>query len=148
MMSVCKLRSQQYKTRDECISVCHALPEGNVGDTSGNTANCRLSAAKRAAATADPAECQAAGPASNGVCGTHCDGVCALAEVACPTGALVTSGCEATCASLPDTGTYFTAIQTGYTVQCRIYHVSLAISDPQIHCGHVDGIIGPCAPTP
>jgi hypothetical protein len=55
--------------------------------------------------------------------------------------------CLDACAPLADTGSYDDSQQTGYTVQCRLYHVTAATLDPTLHCPHVDGI-GPCAAMP
>ncbi|MRG97693.1 hypothetical protein [Polyangium spumosum] len=44
------------------------------------------------------------------------------------------ASCMGTCAGLPDTGKDADAV--GNTMQCRIYHASVAATDPALHCPH------------
>jgi hypothetical protein len=36
--------------------------------------------------------------------------------------------------------TYYTAIQSGDSVQCRLYHVTAATLDSRMHCSHAAGV--------
>jgi hypothetical protein len=133
----------QYTTYESCLGVCDLLPEGNDGDTSGNSAFCRLQAAGQA-----PLEpgyyCPAAGPGGNNVCGTNCEGLCTLVQSLCSTSDELPADCLGSCAGLPDTLTYSVApeaeIFEGKQVQCRLYHASVATeADPEQHCQHALG---------
>jgi hypothetical protein len=143
-----------YGSLETCLAVCAALPAGEPGDQSGNTIHCRLRSAENAAA--EPAYyCALAGPGGNGVCGTNCEGLCALTEAICvdddaqwPSRA----ACLGECAELTDLGTYSidsdAGMYAGDHVQCRLFHASAsALADPAIHCDHAGGT-PPCAPEP
>jgi hypothetical protein len=47
--------------------------------------------------------------------------------------------CQAACGDLPDLGTNSASINSGNTVQCRIWHVGAATVDADTHCGHAGG---------
>ncbi|MGZ3430069.1 MAG: hypothetical protein ACXVCV_25635 [Polyangia bacterium] len=141
----------QYSMVSDCTSQCTtvaAWPAGMIGDTSGNTIGCRLYHA--GAAAADPVlHCPHAGPTGGNVCGSWCDNYCQLMAKNC-TGAnavYATADCMTKCMTIPTTGQ--TNDATGNTVQCRIFHLSLAASDPATHCGHARTVTdamfsGPC----
>jgi hypothetical protein len=146
VMSNCVDAFAVYKTADVCLHVCAALPAGSDGDEVGNSVACR----KRSAELA-PAEpgyyCPAAGPGGNGLCGTNCEGLCALEAAAC-TGENDAWGsaeaCLADCAAVPDLGTYSVAadanMYSGNHVQCRLSHASsAAVADADAHCRHAAG---------
>ncbi len=141
----CTGQFAQYTTHDTCLGVCQLLPEGNEGDTSGNSVSCRLNAAGQA-----PLEpsfyCPVAGPGGNGVCGTNCEGLCSVVETLCSE-ELVNeqiTDCEAVCLTLPDDGLFSVAPEAefyeGKHVQCRLYHASNATAgDTEKHCQHALG---------
>lgn len=139
-----------YASREACLGVCERLPRGTEGEVRGNSVACRLHFAESALSTGEPASaCPSAGPGGNGVCGDNCSGFCAVAVQACKDEdiSIIKSlaGCQTACAKLPDPGGYTAKIVSGFTVQCRLYHVSAATIDPAQHCPHVEGI-GPCSP--
>lgn len=137
-----------YTSRKTCLAVCNALPEGEPGDTSGNSVQCRLHAAELARDEASH-YCPIAGPGGNGVCGSNCEGLCKLRSGICaPYVTTDEATCVADCAALPDLGQYSTdtsqAQYSGPHVQCRLFHVSAApVADTEQHCRHVDGA-APC----
>lgn len=137
-----------YTSRETCLAVCSALPEGEPGDTSGNSVQCRLRAAQLARDEVSH-YCPIAGPGGNGVCGSNCEGLCKLrAGICAPYVTSDEATCMADCEALPDLGHYSTdtteAQYSGAHVQCRLYHVSAApVTDTEQHCRHVDGA-APC----
>ena len=122
----------QYPDNATCMSTCAtaaAWAPGMTGDTTGNTVGCRLYHA--GAAAADPVlHCPHAGPTGGDVCGPLCDNYCSLMAKNC-TGANAVydaNTCMSKCAML---GTQGHANDTsGNTVQCRIYYLDLAATDP------------------
>jgi hypothetical protein len=140
----------QYASTQACSDYCMtaaAWPAGATGDQSGNTIGCRLYHA--GAAAADPVlHCPHAGPTGGGVCGSLCDNYCQLMAKNC-TGANAqydATTCMTKCAMIPTTGK--AGDMAGNTVQCRIYHLSAAATDPVLHCPHsktlADNASGPC----
>jgi hypothetical protein len=132
--------------------VCAALDPGEPGGFSGNTVECRLARAELAQATGEPGEyCHTAGPGGAGVCGDDCEGFCAVMAQTCTLMGSFES-CLPQCADVPNlvdspdevlfpgNVTYDTSIQSGDSVQCRLYHVTAATLDPVIHCSHAAGV--------
>ncbi len=124
--------NQQYASEAACNSYCTsaaAWPAGMIGDLSGNTVGCRLYHA--GAAAADPVlHCPHAGPTGGNVCGSWCDNYCQLMAKNC-TGANAVydpTTCMSKCAMLGTQG--HANDTTGNTVQCRIYYLGLAATDP------------------
>ena len=142
--------NQQYPDSATCMSYCAtaaAWPAGMIGDTSGNTIGCRLYHA--GAAAADPVlHCPHAGPTGGNVCGSWCDNYCQLMAKNC-TGANAVydaATCMTKCATIPTSG--HVNDTSGNSVQCRIYHLGVAASDPATHCPHAETAAdlpnGPC----
>ncbi|HVY46543.1 MAG TPA: hypothetical protein VHB21_11720 [Minicystis sp.] len=130
-----------YVSAAVCEAVCADLPVGAASDTSGDTVGCRVYHAG-APAKMDPAlHCQHAGPGGAGYCGSNCEGFCSIAVPTC--GKLEgefkdEKTCMQTCAKFPDSMQPFSvADTTGDTLQCRLYHVSVATLDPKTHCPHI-----------
>ena len=135
----------QYAAVSDCTNQCAtaaAWPAGMTGDTSGNTIGCRLYHA--GAAAADPVlHCPHAGPTGGNVCGSWCDNYCQLMAKNC-TGAnavYAASDCMTKCMTIPTTGKPNDA--AGNTIQCRLYHLSVAASDPGTHCVHTRTVTDP-----
>ncbi|HEX8950752.1 MAG TPA: hypothetical protein VF945_02855 [Polyangia bacterium] len=124
--------NEQYADVGSCTSYCTSAagwPAGMMGDLTGNTIGCRLYHA--GAAAADPVvHCPHAGPTGGNTCGSWCDNYCQLMARNC-TGANAVydaATCTSKCAML---GTQGRANDTtGNTVQCRIYYLGLAATDP------------------
>jgi len=140
----------QYMDSASCNTYCTtaaAWPAGMTGDTSGNTIGCRLYHA--GAAAADPTtHCPHAGPTGGDVCGSWCDNYCQLMAKNC-TGANAVydaATCMSKCTTIPTSGQPNDT--TGNTIQCRIYHLGAAATDPVLHCPHSKTIAdlpnGPC----
>jgi len=128
----------QYRAREFCIDSCNTLPEGDDAEDRKNTIRCRLAQAE--SAHADQAEfCPSAGPAGNGTCGTNCEAYCYLLNDVCDAEAKAVPNCLESCSGLIDEGNetlQFAALNDVATLQCRIYHLTAAISIPSTHCGH------------
>ncbi|HEX6836627.1 MAG TPA: hypothetical protein VF334_08645 [Polyangia bacterium] len=123
--------NEQYASESGCNSYCGSAGwgVGMIGDTSGNTIGCRLYHA--GAAAADPVlHCPHAGPTGGAVCGSLCENYCQLMAKNC-TGANAVydaATCTSKCAMLGTQG--HANDTTGNTVQCRIYYLGLAATDP------------------
>ncbi len=122
-----------------CVRQCQQFPEGEPGDATGNSRACRATHAQFALQFPGERgfECPAAGPGGDGVCGTNCEGYCALMGGLCA-GSLE-EDCMAQCLEVPDTGGYDTSIIEGNSLQCRLYHLGAATVSPNFHCAHAAG---------
>ena len=152
----------QYASEAACLTYCQGwanLPAGTTADTSGNTLGCRIYHAGVAATPGMAAtHCPHAGPTGGDVCGSLCDNYCHLAMTNCTAGNALYSNeaqCQTACATLHADGAQGDA--DGDTVQCRIYHLGVAGSNPPdsnaTHCPHggADGggvCVDPVGPTP
>ena len=153
-MVACQGNVAVYDDEAECKAVCAALETGTVGDTTENTAGCRLYHAYNA--VADPAvHCNHAGPGGDGHCGQdsgasfgNCVSYCRLAKAACPadfdTAFTDDAACLTECASIDGhtaDSKYAIASPTasGATVQCRLLHASRALAGDATECAAVFG---------
>jgi hypothetical protein len=126
----------------QCVAVCKALPPGSPTDTTGNTVGCRKYHSYNALGDA-PMHCQHTGPGSEGLCEDapasmadgNCQSYCLLLKQACPSDFKDEATCETDCANLdpPPTGYSYSVakknLPTGNNVECRLLHVSRALSD-------------------
>ena len=134
----------QYISRTVCLNICATLPEGEPGDESGNTIECRLHNAELAATLGEESfHCSNAGPGGHGVCGENCDAYCTSILPVCPSEFPSGQACRDECQPLTDLENYNFRIQSGNTVQCRLYHVGAATEEPGLHCPHAGGAV-PC----
>jgi len=143
VMANCKEPDAVYTSHTTCLDVCEALQAGEEGDTFANTVQCRLGNA-RTALSEPVTECPAAGPGGDNICGTNCEGFCVLFQSACGNkfSAVYASlqKCREDCeANIPDKGGYTIDDDSGDSVQCRLWHSSVALDDPIQHCEHVAG---------
>jgi hypothetical protein len=148
----CNAAADRQYTGMQCEKTCVHFTQGTIGATSGNSLECR--ATKAAAASGDKANCDAAGPAGVGQCGTPCESYCTLMAAVCPTSLPDSGTCASICGALTDANmTSFSApVGNSNTLACRIYHLANAaeqvgVNEAQrvLHCGHAAGA-GPCAP--
>lgn len=148
----CTDESTQYTDYDACLATCPYFPEGEPGDTSGNTLNCRLGYALKAAS--EPISyCTWAGPGGDGMCGSNCEGFCTLMGAVCTADTTraatdyfaTNEDCLSTCAGIPAEGPYSATSKSttgGADIyECRLYHVAAAIyaDDAELHCPHAMG---------
>jgi hypothetical protein len=144
--AACTDENEQYASIGACLAVCALLDPGAAGAFMGNNVECRLARAQLAQATGEPASyCFSAGPGGAGVCGSDCEGFCAVMAQTCTLmGAF--EDCLPQCARVPDLSkraeqvTYNTSVQTGDSLQCRLYHVTAATLDSVTHCSHAAGV--------
>ena len=136
-----------YVGPDTCRAVCAKLDPGKVGDESVNTVECRRSHAENVAKFHDPqGECSGAGPGGDGTCGANCEGYCTLMQSSC-TGPFQEyasmDACLTACRAVPDKGGFDSSQTVGNTLQCRLWHASVAAASPNPHCRHAAGA-SPC----
>jgi hypothetical protein len=150
----CSGSMEQYVDVEQCMDVCALLPQGTLGETTGNTVACRLKQAadaRYAIGTERGLICRRAGPGGDGHCGGNCEGFCSLMAGVCTAMAsplyryASTEECMTACAALPDGEIAYStsneAVSDGNSVQCRLFHVnSAAMLDPLEHCEHAMGV--------
>jgi hypothetical protein len=135
--------NKQYDSMASCLAVCARFPSGIEGDRNDFTLACRQTYAELAATSETELHCAIAGPTGNGTCGDSCLSFCTIMIPACPGAYLNPVECAADCRSLRDLEGYNTTMSSGDTVQCRIYHASVATVAPDVHCRHAKGA-APC----
>lgn len=146
VMANCAGDNPVYRSRSMCDEVCKVLPPGRPGDTDVDSIECRLHYAELVVTVGEASvNCPAAGPGGDGICGANCEGFCTIALAACPDSPISGVGCAKACSDLPDPGGYTSNIDSGDSVECRLYHASAATVDPATHCRHTAGI-GACFP--
>lgn len=128
-----------------CMQACNAFPLGNDGDAAGNTLGCRSYHAGTPAQTLPTTHCPHAGPSGGTVCGGYCEAYCNLTAYACTgTNLLPFNGLYDTCYGIcsnayNQSGGVLPLDTSGATVQCKIYHASVASNSSAnalIHCPH------------
>jgi hypothetical protein len=152
LMSFCTGNVAQYIDTAQCLKVCALFPEGTVGGADGNHAACRMKYAGKArysAGSERDAYCRKAGPGSDGTCGAICDSFCLLMMPTCtpartpPYFYASLDSCLMTCRKLRDNPPYTVADGTlpdTNDAQCRLFHVTSAVMDPEEHCEHAMGV--------
>jgi hypothetical protein len=138
IMANCKDANAQYADMDGCMGSCAALPPGMAADMKGDTLGCRTYHA--GAAKMDPAtHCVHAGPGGAGVCGMDCEGFCDIATATCKTEWPDKAACMTACGKFTPGPGYSTATTSGDTLDCRLYHLTVAASsaaNATTHCPH------------
>lgn len=142
IMATCTGELAQYKFMPTCLASCALFPAGEEGADSGDSVACRLTHVALAAEEADP-HCRHAGPSGGGVCGTPCDAYCDLVMAVCDLYA-DDAECMEVCSGFPDTALYSIEENRGDTVQCRVFHSTMA-SAFDGHCGTASAESGPCS---
>jgi len=125
------------------MSSCAAFPLGADADTAGNTLGCRIYHAG-AAASAPTVHCPHAGPSGGATCGSYCEAYCNLTKTACSGTNALPFADYSTCFSICNntynqTGAVLPLATDGATVQCKIYHATVASSSAAnavTHCPH------------
>lgn len=144
VQDVCTADFAQYTSDAICLAVCEAMPPGNPEDQLGNSAACRRFQAVQA--SENPAGfCGAAGPTGQDVCGARCESFCSLAMTLCtgeheqwpdvPT-------CLLDCMQFPEETMFNASMTMGDSYACRMYHLTVASLDPDVHCPHI-GLASP-----
>jgi len=128
-----------YQDNATCVEACSLMPLGTTGDTSGNSASCRLHYA-----TLSTPNCAAASVSGGGVCGSYCETLCFFLQESCvreyldaTTGVWDNVACIDVCGGgLKQNGADFPLDKTGDNVQCRIYHAAASWVNTTVHCPH------------
>jgi hypothetical protein len=131
MSANCTGDNTQY-LEDPCLQSCNFAIDGEVGDTSGDTIQCRTTYAELAEG-APAVNCNKAGPSGGGVCvpveespcGIYCDDMDKNCDSVFPT----VQDCLDACPGYNTGGNV--GDETGDTLQCRMTHASLAGSLPE-----------------
>jgi len=146
-----------YESEAQCLAVCGALTLGHLGDTAENTVGCRMYHSYNSAV--DPkVHCSHTGPGGDGHCGSsalpktgntgNCESYCSLLETACKADFDASfadqAACQKDCVQLDGAGPSlgYTTAATGDNVQCRLLHVSRALTNSK-ECGAAQGA-APC----
>ncbi|MBS2018165.1 MAG: hypothetical protein JST00_35160 [Deltaproteobacteria bacterium] len=137
--STCTDASTQYRSREECLSVCALLPLGTGEEKGEGTVGCRQLYAGGPAKSDSVAYCAAAGPFGGNLCGDRCSAFCQIAAAVCGPDSGKSSGygtfaeCQTTCAQLVYTDAGDDGLEgpaSGDTLNCRLYQLRQAIADP------------------
>jgi hypothetical protein len=135
IMANCAGDNAQYSSPEACLATCKTFPAGTAADTSGNTGGCRVYHA--GAASGDPAlHCPHAGPSGDGACGMPCEGFCSVVVATCATEYKDAASCATACAGIKNDKKYSAAVTSGDSLACRLYHATVATTDPGTHCPH------------
>lgn len=130
---------QQYGTTQQCLDVCATLTPGSVDDDQDNTVGCRLHYANEAAE--DPEGfCRAAGPGGDEICGGDCQGFCQIQSEACvgdDEQFANNTDCISACTNFDDSVPYSSNVVDGDSRACRLYHLTVAATNPEVHCPHI-----------
>lgn len=136
----------EYKNRDECLATCALMKEGNEGDKD-DTVGCRLAFAK-SAAPGDKAACKKGSAYGGAACGDPCATFCRLDDKICISGSDASSkpyNSESTCFEACKTNPLVydpngeegpQVFQGADTLNCRMFHLILALGDREGHCPH------------
>jgi hypothetical protein len=154
IMANCTGANMQYIDNATCLAMCAKFTVGSTTDTGGqDTLGCRTYHAGAAGGTAANAttHCPHAGPTGAGVCSSStCAAFCELDLAQCM-GAMAAYPDQNTCVT--DCNAYARvdgggeiATTGGNTLDCRIYHLEAAYTNPTTHCPHTGTSVdaGPC----
>lgn len=153
IQNACVQANAQYQDDASCRETCALLPPGESDDPVGNTIACRYEELKKAIASqTTEAMCPAAGPggfnrSSQQVCGDRCTTYCELMKSVCagksPVADLDLETCLSLCNSVPDNPAYDPTNSDvkdhDDSIQCRMWHLSVATTAADPHCAHADG---------
>lgn len=143
IMTNCTGKNAQYISPESCAAVCATFRPGTDGDVSGNSFACRLYHTGAAGMDADT-HCVHAGPSGGGACGEPCEGFCTIAGAICPTEWPDAPTCASECAGFDGSEPYDAGDVSGDTLACRLYHLTVAATDPAVHCAHTVAMSAPC----
>ncbi len=145
-----------YEDKAQCLAVCQALTPGHPGDIADNTVACRVYHSYNS--VIDPkSHCPHTGPGGDGHCSTdhsptntgNCESYCQLLETACQGDFEAKfadqAECESDCSELDGAtaNAGYSLAAKGNNVQCRLLHVSRALSNPKAECAAAQGA-APC----
>lgn len=136
----------QFTDVSTCRATCEAIPLGEPASPTGHTVSCRTF---QAAVAEDPmaSACTKAGPGGAGTCGDDCSSFCTMAFELCdgrPGMYEDEAECTTACAGFSKTEVYDASDISGDTFACRLYHLTAASANPDVHCGHINVISPVC----
>ncbi|MFK7988583.1 MAG: DUF4331 family protein [Sandaracinaceae bacterium] len=141
----CSGQSFWYGDSDDCMDICMGFgwPAGDPvtpsGPLDGNSIGCRTYHGGAPAGEMPDTHCPHASYTGGDVCGSWCENYCAAAMNVC-TGdnAIYADMGECMTACTPLDATADVGVVAGDSVQCRMYHLSVAVleEDPATHCPH------------
>lgn len=149
----CTGANQEYLNDATCLAMCANMAPGTAGATSGDTLACRQYHAGAAAGNA-ALHCRHAGFSGADTCGaSHCTAFCKQDIALCGTQGTPPyasqADCETKCAGyayVAATGGD-TALTSGNTMQCRLYHLEAAYAGgaaTTTHCPHTGQTSATC----
>lgn len=133
----------QFTDISTCHAVCETMPLGDPVSPTGDTIACRTFQAAVAEDDATMA-CTKAGPGGDGACGGNCESFCAIADELCPSAFSDTAACMSTCGGFSSTEVYDASDIAGDTFACRLYHLTAAATNPDVHCAHIGAVSPVC----
>ena len=142
VMGNCTGALQQFPDEASCKAFCATWDAGDPGKHAGDTVACHDYHADAPAQGSPDPHCYHGGPSGDGPCGAStCDDFCAAAVKLC-TGDQKAwadeASCLTDCEGFGSNGQGFsTNATTGDTVECRLYHLTVAATDPATHCAHI-----------
>ncbi|HVK76862.1 MAG TPA: hypothetical protein VM734_26230 [Kofleriaceae bacterium] len=146
VMRNCIGADSQYSAIDLCEATCATMEVGDPTQTSGNTIECRTFWA--AIAEGDKTACVKAGPGGDGQCGDNCDSFCNATLDICADQPVPPypskDACLAACTGFAAEPPYNANEVMGDTLACRIYHMTAASTDPDLHCQHTGVVSDTC----
>jgi hypothetical protein len=148
IMDNCVESTAQYPDLASCVAACPSFATGELEDKAGNTIGCRIYHSGLAAKEPE-AHCPHAGPGGAGTCGMNCEGFCAIAVDVCTGDNEVfasRTACEDECETFADTETFDQSDTSGDTFACRLYHLTVAATNPETHCPHIVADSPVCVP--
>jgi len=151
--NTCVQANAQYQDAESCKATCALLPPGDSAEPVGNTVACRFETLEQAKDTgAVDSLCPAAGPAgfddaSQQVCGDRCNTYCDLMKTICSgkadIAALDLETCLTECSKVTDNPAFDPTNgdikDHDDSIQCRLWHLSVATTAPDPHCAHAEG---------
>lgn len=150
VMTNCTGELRAFDNRQQCMMMCNFMPMGKIGDRS-NSIQCRASFAQ---AGTSKENCIRASAYGGGVCGDRCDTFCDLVDQNCiqPLGVTAPYRSKSDCVEECQSITYVEGGAEGPgqpvagedTLNCRMYHLILSLSDRVGHCPHVGKISETC----
>jgi hypothetical protein len=137
----CTGANKQYMLAAQCMATCAIFEEGEFDATIGNTLGCRDYHAKAAEGNPD-VHCIHAGPTGGTAaqCGEICESFCTIALAACTDANAAyddMQDCMDACEDFETEDAYDAGDTTGNTIECRMYHATVASTTPAVHCPHI-----------
>jgi hypothetical protein len=130
---------EQYDSNATCLAYCGFMPEGSA--STPNTLACRMEALAQFNLARPTTSCLAAGPGGdNGhlhSCGTACATFCGMALRICPAVFADAAACMDACAAFPALPPYAVPNVDRNTFGCRLYYLTQAARQPDLHCAKV-----------